>query len=396
MQNELSATNSLLMKEFGGTARPRLLFVVNVDWFFMSHRLPIAKAALSKGYDVHLACGITSLKDEIQTLGIQVHELKLHRSDVSPISIVGSVFQLVVLFLALRPSIVHLVTIKPVLLGGIAARLTRTRRVITAISGLGYIFTAKGNFARLRRVVVRVLYMAALRSKHVTAIFQNFADANLVSKYAGLKKNQIVMIKGSGVDLEKFRPQPLPEGDTVVTFAARLLVDKGIREFVEAAYVLRGEGIKARFLIAGSLDQENPASILPSELKSWCDDGVVELIGHQCNINQLFAASHIIVLPSYREGLPKVVIEAAACGRAVITTDVPGCRDAVISGKTALLVPAAVVAPLAHAMRTLIEDRTRCAAMGAAGRTLAEEKFDVRHVIDAHLSLYARLLALPT
>lgn len=373
------------------TTRPRLLFVVNVDRFFVSHRLPIAEAALTDGYDVHLACADTGLKQFLESRGIRVHELKFGRSDTSPIAAVRNITRVMLLLRALRPDVTHLVTIKPVLLGGIGARLAGAKRVVAAVSGLGYVFLAKGLLAQARRLMVGLLYRIALASKEVVVIFQNPADAQLVTALAGLVPSQIKIIRGSGVDLAWFTPEPLPDGEPVVVFAARLLIDKGVREFVEAAYVLREQGLRARFIVAGDPDLENPASLQKPELDSWCKDGVVELVGHVDDVRQLFARSHLVVLPSYREGLPKVLMEAAACGRAVITSDVPGCRDAVTPEETALLVPPRTVTPLASAMKVLIEDRERCAAMGRAGRRLAEEAFGVRGVVDAHLDIYAQL-----
>lgn len=371
---------------------PRLLFIVNVDWFFVSHRLPIAEAAIREGYEVHLACASTGLKEELEARGLIVHELKLGRRDLSPTSLGGAVMRIAALLRLIRPDIVHLITIKPVLLGGIAARIAGVKNVVAAISGLGYVFISQGLSARVRRAFVSLLYRLALGSRHVVAIFQNPADAADVSKLAGLRAEQVKMIRGSGVDLEQFSPEPLPTGHTVLTFAGRLLIDKGLREFIDAAYMLKAQGVEARFLVAGDPDPDNPSSVDAAQLERWQEEGVVELIGSQEDVEDLFARSHAVVLPSYREGLPKTLAEAAACGRAVVTTDVPGCRDAVTPHKTAFLVPPMTVEPLAMAMKQLIEDRELCAAMGRAGRKLAEEAFGIDGVVDAHLSIYADML----
>ncbi|MEJ7775844.1 MAG: glycosyltransferase family 4 protein [Sphingomicrobium sp.] len=371
---------------------PRLLLVVNVDWFFVSHRLPIAEAAIREGYEVHLACACTGLKEELEARGLIVHELRLGRRDLSLPSLGGGAMRIAALLRSIEPDIVHLITIKPVLLGGIAARLSGVKNVLAAISGLGYVFISQGISARVRRALVSFLYRLALGSRHVVAVFQNPTDAAEVCKIAGLRPEQVKIIRGSGVNLEQLSVKPLIGGDTVLTFAGRLLIDKGLREFIAAACMLKAQGVEARFLVAGDPDPDNPSSVDPAELERWREEGVVELIGYQDEIGDLFARSHAVVLPSYREGLPKTLAEAAACGRAVVTTDVPGCRDAVIPDESALLVPPMTVEPLAMAMKQLIEDRELCAAMGRAGRKLAEDAFGIDRVVDAHLSIYAEML----
>jgi glycosyltransferase involved in cell wall biosynthesis len=370
----------------------RLLLVVNADWFFLSHRLAVAVGAREAGYDVHLACGLTGRREEIEAHGIEVHELPISRRGMSIGEQLGTIRAMAALMRSLRPDIVHLVTIKPVLLGGLAARLARVRAVVAAISGMGYVFIARGAVARLRRAAIGLLYRLALGGRNVTIIVQNPDDATLVTKLAGLDPARIERIRGSGVDLGACAPAPLPEGEPVVVFAARLLGDKGLREFVAAARILKADGVGARFVVAGDPDRDNPASVLPAEIEAWRKEGVAEFVGFQADVPALFAAAHIVVLPSYREGLPKVLLEAAACARAVVTTDVPGCRDAVEAGRTALLVPVMEAEPLAAAIRRLVEDGALCARMGEEGRRLAEAEFSIERVVEAHLAIYGRAL----
>ena len=366
--------------------------MVNADWFFLSHRLPIALAALDAGYEVHLACALTGRRAEIESHGFAVHELPISRRGMSAIEQIATVRAMAALMRSLAPDIVHLVTIKPVLLGGLAARMARVPSVVAAISGMGYIFLARGAMARVRRAAVGLLYRIALGRRNVTVIVQNPDDAALIHKLAGLDPAQIERIRGSGVDLAVCAAAPLPQGEPVVVFAARLLADKGLREFVAAARQLKAEGIAARFVVAGDPDPDNPASVLPAEIEAWRREGVAAFPGFQADIAGLFATAHVVVLPSYREGLPKVLIEAAACGRPVVTTDVPGCRDAVEAGRTALLVPAMEVAALAAAIRHLVEDRELAARMGAEGRRLAEAEFSIERVVAAHLEIYSHAL----
>jgi glycosyltransferase involved in cell wall biosynthesis len=378
-----------------GEATPvkrRLLFVVNVDWFFLSHRLPIAQVALREGYEVHVATALTLPISKLHKLGFVVHPLSLERGSAGVLSALALLLRLRDLFREVRPDLVHLVTIKPVLLGGLAARWARVPAMVAAASGLGTVFTARGAGATLRRVLVSLLYRVALGHPNAVVIFQNRDDRRLVMRLAGLRGERTEVIRGSGVDLARYRAEPYPQGEPVVLMAARLLAKKGVREFAEAARRLR-EDRSARFVLVGDVDADNPTSLKRAEVQAWVDEGIVEWWGHRNDMAAVLALAHVVVLPSYREGLPKVLMEAAACGRAVVTTDVPGCRDAIIPNETGLLVPTRDAAALAAAIRRLIVDRALSEAMGAAGRRLAESAFDVRQVVDRHLAIYQRLLA---
>jgi glycosyltransferase involved in cell wall biosynthesis len=374
-----------------------ILFVVNVDWFFLSHRLPIALAAQEAGYVVHVASGLTDKLPQLLQHGFMVHPLTLSRSQTGLLGNFRIFFSLFTVLRRVRPDLVHLVTIKPVLLGGLAARLVGAPAVVAAVSGLGFVFVAKGWVADLRRGLVAVLYRFALGHANSKVIFQNADDQVLVSQMANLPPERVARIRGSGVDLSAHVLQPWPEGPPVVMLASRLLADKGVREFVEAAAALRhhpgGVGQGVRFVLVGQPDLDNPASLQQDELDAWHAAGLVELWGHRLDMHAVLSLASVVVLPSYREGLPKVLIEAAACGRAVVTTDVPGCRDAIVPGVTGLLVPAKDAVALASAIAELLVDKQRCEAMGAAGRKLAEQAFDVNSVTEQHLSIYNELLS---
>lgn len=372
---------------------PILMYVVNVDWFFVSHRLPIALAAQRNGYQVHVATGITDRLAELEVHGLVVHRLPLDRGASGPASAWRMSVAIWRVFRAVRPDLVHLVTIKPVLFGGLAARLAGVRSVVAAISGLGYVFVARGPFAAIRRMVISAWYWLVFSSAHVLVVFQNTDDRAQLAKSARLPLARSVLIRGSGVNLCDFVAHPLAPCVPVVMLASRLLADKGVREFVQAAILLRRQGCGARFVLVGDVDPANPASLHQSELDAWSRDKVVECWGHRGDMPQVLAQARMVVLPSYREGLPKVLLEAAACGRAIVTTDVPGCRDAIEPGVTGLLVPVRDAFALAHAIRALLDDEPRCRAMGVAGRALAEREFDVRQVIAQHLDLYTRCLA---
>jgi len=370
----------------------RLLFVVNDAEFFVSHRLAIAEAAREAGHDVHIATAPGPGVGEIVRRGFMHHAVPMSRSGGNPIDEARAFHALLGLMRRLRPDLVHLVTIKPVLYGGIAARLGKVPGVVVAISGLGHVFTSGGGRARLLRAALAPLFRFALGHGNIRVIFQNATDREALSRLVRLPEASAVMIRGSGVDLERYRHEPEPSPPLTVVFASRLLKTKGAGEFVQAARLLRQRGLEARFQLAGSVDPGNPATVTADQLESWRQEGVVEILGHRTDIPELFAKAHVVVLPSYYgEGVPKVLLEAAACGRAVVTTDHPGCRDAIEAGVTGLLVPVRDAESLARAIETLLLDPDRRRAMGAAGRRLAEREFGIAGVAREHLRVYQAL-----
>ena len=373
----------------------KLLFLVNVDWFFLSHRLPIAMAAMAAGYEVHLACSFTDRKDEIEALGIIVHDLPISRSGAAIFQEAQTILTLYSLLKETKPDIVHAVTIKPVLYGGMVARILGISSFVAAVSGVGLVFVAEGLLARLRKYLVKNLYRLAINWRGVKVIFQNSSDVKVLQSEIGLASDQFEIINGSGVDLEEYLCKPEPEGDPVVVMAARLLKEKGVYEFIAAAKLIKESGIKARFLLLGEPDYGNPNSVTSSQIDVWRQENIVEFLGHRNDIPHIFSDAHVVVHPSYYgEGLPKVLIEAAACGRAVITTENPGCMAAVKPNITAIIVPVKDAISLAHAMRTLIDDITLRVEMGRQGRILAEEKFSIKTVVEQHLKIYRELLGI--
>jgi glycosyltransferase involved in cell wall biosynthesis len=236
------------------------------------------------------------------------------------------------------------------------------------------------------------MYRLALGNRNLRVIVQNADDHDSLARAASLQGEKVVMIPGCGVDLSAFTPAPPPPGVPVIVMAARLLRDKGVHEFVAAARILKARGSRARFLLVGDPDAGNPTSIDEPELAAWRNETAIELLGYRTDIAQVFGRAHVVVLPSYREGLPKVLIEAAACGRAVVTTDVPGCRDAIEPGVTGLLVPARDAASLASAIERLLLDAGLRDRMGRAGRQLAERKYAIAKVVSAHMDVYRDLM----
>ena len=370
----------------------RLLFVVNTLSFFLSHRYPIAEKALQEGYEVHVACSVDTPMDDLQSHGLYIHPIPLHRSSISLFSNAVTFFYLLHLFIKLRPNIVHLVTIKPIIFGGLAARVTAIPAVVASISGLGFIYTSDGFMALCRKKFVNLAYRIALSHSNINVIFQNDEDRKIILSSTGLNKENTKLIKGSGVDLDRYAFSPMPSGIPIVAFIARLLKDKGLLEFLKAAEEFAELGISARFIVVGQMDTDNPASVTWEVLNPFIKNQAIEFWGHRDNINDIIRACSIVVLPSYREGFPKTLMEAAACGRPIVTTDVPGCRDAIIDGKSGVLVPPKNIKALRNAIANLIRHPKNCTSFGKAGRALAETEFDINFIVAKHMSLYSSML----
>jgi glycosyltransferase involved in cell wall biosynthesis len=375
------------VKERTGT----ILFFVNSPDFFLSHRLPVALAAKELGFSVHVATGPGSSAQRIVDVGLRHHFIPLSRGGINPFSEMKCIFHILFLLLRVKPDLLHLVTIKPVLYGGVLGRLVRTPSVVYAISGLGTLFIGGSAFNFILRLVFGFLVSFAFGHSNSRIIFQNVDDFDALSDVARVPGRNVVFIKGSGVDLRQYVFAPEPTGVPVVTFAGRLLKDKGVLEFVEAAREIRRRGVEVHFWLAGATDAESRSSISPEYLRHLTNEGIITVLGHRSDVPKLLSASNIIVLPSYREGFPKVLIEAAACGRAIVTTDVPGCRDAVHDGDTGVIVPPRDVSALASAIKGLIEDPARRSRMGVNGRSMAEREFSIDRVVDMHLKIYREL-----
>lgn len=368
----------------------KILFVVNNPAFFLSHRLPIALKAKEEGYEVAVATMPGQAVAQIVAHGLRHFVIPMSRSGMNPFAELRTIYALYRLYRNYQPDLVHLVTIKPVLYGGIAARLARVKAVVYAISGLGFLFTRERKGIDWVSQITRQLYRLALGHRHSRVIVQNDNDRQILLDMGAMQEAQAVKIRGAGVDVAVFATQPEPLKPVVVTMAARLLKDKGVMEFVEAAGISARHGRDIRWQLAGTPDPGNPASVTQAEVQSWGPE--VKVLGEVKDIARLYAQSHIVALPSYREGLPKSLVEAAACGRAVVTTDVPGCRDAIDIEQSGLLVPVRDAQKLYEAVARLAADDNLRLSMGNAGRILALEEFDIRKVVDKHLAIYRELL----
>jgi glycosyltransferase involved in cell wall biosynthesis len=370
----------------------KFLFIVNVDWFFVSHRLSIAIEAISQGHEVHIATTITDKLDLLEQSGLIVHNLDMHRSRIG-ISFLSELWNFFSIIRDVSPDIVHLVTIKPVLIGGVAARLAGVPALVSAVSGLGIVFSSNNFKYKFIRWALYPFYCLAFGHKNQKVIFQNNNDLRYLVDWGVVSAKKSIMIHGSGVDLGAYIYLPEPKGVPVISFAARLLIDKGVEVFVKASEILQKRKINARFWLIGEPDLGSDNAVTDEQLKDWESAGLVELFGYREDIPNLFSKSNIVTLPSfYGEGLPKVLCEAAACGRAIITTDHPGCCDSVELNKTGMLVPTRDAVALADAISFLLENSTLRNDMGRLGRKRAEDIFDVRQIVAEHIHIYEKLL----
>lgn len=371
-----------------------LAFVVNNADFLVSHRLVLVKGALEAGYRVTAIAPESEAFETLRGLGCQTAHWRLRRTGQKPHEEALALAHLVALYRRLRPDLTHHVTVKAMLYGSIAARATRVPAVVNAVSGLGFVFLSTGLRARARRGALRFGYEFALNSPRSAVILQNDDDERALRELGALKATtRVVKIRGSGVDLSRFTASPQPAGVPLVVVPARMLIDKGIREFVEAARQLKAKGVQARFVLVGGEDVGNPQSVPRAELDAWVKSGVVEWWGHRADMPEVLRQATVVCLPSYREGMPKALMEAAAIGRAIVTTDVPGCRDAVANGQIGRLVPVKNALALATTLGELLEDHLARHRLAEAAGRFAHENFSDTSVLQKHLQLYDSLLS---
>ncbi|GHE38946.1 glycosyltransferase family 4 protein [Sphingobacterium griseoflavum] len=366
-----------------------ILIVTNVDWFLISHRLVLAEAALKAGWRVYVACEDSGRSDEIRASGAEFIPFTFSRSGTNIIQEARLFFRFKELYKRLRPDVVHQITIKPVVYGSLAARLEGIPGIVNAISGLGYMF-AHGEVGVFQRFILRLMKIGANR-RGVSFIFQNDDDRSILTRFNVLNQaNRVEIIKGSGVDLKKFGFSPLPDTGLIkILLPCRMLWDKGVKELREASELLKARySDKIQFVLVGMADDKNKAGVPETYLRDWDDGKYVVWMGQQSDMVKFYRACHIVVLPSYREGLPKTLIEACAIGRPIVTTDAVGCKDCVDQGVNGIKVPVKDSSALATALEEMINNRELMIRMGSAGREKAEKEFDVVGVIDKHLQIY--------
>ncbi|MBL1140656.1 MAG: NAD-dependent epimerase/dehydratase family protein [Proteobacteria bacterium] len=366
----------------------KLIIVVSEAWVFMSHRLPLAKAAIAAGYDVTVITRVGELKETLANEGINVINLDFVRSSRWPIKDLINLIKLVNILNRQKVDIIHNVSMKIILLGTIAGLLSKTKVIVNAFTGLGYVFSSQEFHARVIRLFLVPVLKILLKNNHCHAIFQNPDDMALFASLGIIEKERTVLIRGSGVDINQFSQSHDDNLVPVVMLASRMLWDKGIGEFVEAAKLAAEDNLNARFVLVGDVDPQNPMSIPKSKLNSWSGEGYVNWLGHSNEMPSVLKSSTVVCLPSYREGLPKVLLEAAAIGRPLVATDVPGCREIVIDGENGILVKLKDVDSLYEAIKKLVLDEEMRRSMGKNSRKLVEEKLSTDIINAQTIQLY--------
>jgi glycosyltransferase involved in cell wall biosynthesis len=369
----------------------KILFLTTEGSSFWSHRLTLARQAQRDGAEVVIMVPHSQFTSFLEREGFRVIPWDLSRRSLNPWREITSLLQVFRAYRTEQPDIVHHIALKPVLYGGIAARFTKNLPVVNTITGLGPVFINSGVRMNFLRLILVSLLKFAVNNKAARVICQNEADGQVLIKLGISSPEKIVLIPGFGVDLQRFIPSLEPEGAPVVLLPARMLREKGVHEFVEAATLLKNLGVPVRMVLLGSPDENNPGCIPQQQIESWARSGAVEWWGHSQDMPAAFSQSHIVCLPSYGEGLPKVLLEAAACSRPIITTRVSGCSTVVQSGVNGILVPARDPKAIADAVLSLLHDANLRNQMGAAGRAKVVDQFsdlDVsRRIIEVYLEL---------
>jgi len=374
----------------------KVILFANTDWYLYNFRLPFAHYLRERNFEVVMLSPHGTYGALLEAQGFRWISLTMNRRSLNPCRELGLVRRISAVYASEKPDIVHHFTIKPVVYGSLIARWHGIQRSVNAVTGMGHVFTDDGYKARLLRPLVRSLMKAALGGQGSRLILQNKHD---VETFVGAElstREQTRLIMGSGVDTNRFRPTSGMRGRSGmrVLLASRLLWDKGIREYMEAARIIRNQGLKIEFLLAGSPDPGNPGSVTPAEAASWQQTGVVTYLGHVSDMPRLLSAIDAVVLPSYYgEGVPRCLLEAAASGLPIVTTSEPGCREIVEDGENGLLVPARDAEALAAAIRLLHDEPAERLRMGAAGREKVLREFDQQIVFEKTFSLYQELLA---
>jgi len=377
----------------------KAVLFANTDWYLYNFRRALALALQRQGYEVLLISPAGPYGDKLRALGLRWKSVPMARRSLNPLREAALLWHLVRLLRREQPTLVHGFTIKCAVYGSLAARLAGVPARVNAVAGMGYVFTSPQLKARLLRPVVRSLLRLALGGNGARLILQNADDVALFRQAGLVDPEHIRLIRGSGVNCAQFaagmRARPPGDGRMRVLLASRLLWDKGLAEFVAALRQLRLQGRTVHALLAGTPDPGNPATVPEATIREWVAEGLVSWLGHVDDMAGLLGSVDVVVLPSHREGLPRTLVEAAACGLPLITTDVPGCREVVSDGVDGLLVPRGDSKALAQAIRRLQDDPELARRLGVAARLKARSQFDEHIVIQRTLEVYAELCESP-
>ena len=353
----------------------KILLVANTDWYLFNFRLSLAHTLRNQGWEPVLVSPSGPFATELESSGFRWLPVSIDRRGILPHTELQTLRGLRTIYREEIPDLIHHHTVKPVLYGTLAARSSGIRAIVNSITGLGYVFLSRGITARVLRLLLKPAYRFALADRRVHVIFENRGDRKFFIDRGLVQSDQQTLIEGVGVDLDRYRPVEEVPGVPLVIMASRMLWDKGVQEFVEAATLLRRKGTEARFALVGAPDLGNPASIPVGQIEGWAERGHVEWWGYRRHMPSVYDASHIVTLPSHFEGLPTVLLEAAASGRALVATDIPGNREVVIDGKNGLLVPVGDAIALSKALERLISNTALRREMGMKGRELVERRF---------------------
>lgn len=371
----------------------KILFLVTEDWYFWSHRLALARKVRRMGAEVLVMTHVDKLGEAMNWKGFEIIPWHISRGSLNPIRELSAFLQVLRAYRRTRPDLVHHVALKPVVYGGLAARLCGGLLTINTTTGLGEVFTSRSPAMALLRSFLLLALRFALGGRNSRTIVQNAENRDLLIGARVIPPDRIFLIRGSGVDPGEFVPHPEPSGVPVVAVISRMLWGKGIGEFVAAAEMVRKQGIQGQFVLVGDLDPHNPGAIPVAQLRSWEQAGVVEWWGHRNDMVNLLSQVNLVCLPShYGEGVPKVLIEASACARAIVTTDAPGCRDIVRHGENGFLVPVRDAGALARSIADLLGNPALRAQMGIRGRAIVMREFSEEQVLRETFGVYARLL----
>ena len=368
---------------------PKLLYLVTEDWAFCSHRLPMARAARAAGYEIIVATRVEAHRERIEAEGFRVHALDWRRRGNGPWATLRAVFDIAALYRRERPDLIHHVAMKPVIVGGLAAWLAGRRAVVNALTGLGYVFIGESPVKLPIRAVIRFV----LKQPGSRLLLQNHDDARFLVSRGFADPDRLTVIRGSGIDIEHYAPLPEPAtGPVTVAYVGRMLEDKGVPTLVEAHRRVRERGVDLRLLLVGTPDPENPTSVTEATLREWTARPGLEWRGAVSDVRTVWRDAHFAVLPSRREGLPKSLLEAASCARALVATNVPGCREIARAGQNALLVPPDDATALAEALETLATDAPLRARFAAVSRALVVSDLAAGPVGARTVELYQSVL----
>lgn len=369
--------------------KQKILFFATEDWFVCSHWLPIIAGAINAGYEVVVVTRVNKYGEKIIQCGARLIPFDMSRRGKNVFSELNTIFRLMQIYREVRPDIAHHVAMKPMLYGSLCSHLVRIPHTVNWVAGMGWLFISSSKQAKLLQLIVRKVLNVLL--SHTYVIVEN-KDDQAVMEEIGVSAGFLRLIRGAGVDTLSFATSSESESIPLVVLPARMLFDKGVAEFVEAATILKNRGVSARFALVGEPDAQNPASVTEHQLNAWNKMGAVEWWGRREDMPEILKMSHIVCLPSYREGLPKALLEAASCSRPIVTTDVPGCREVVYEGENGYLVEVRNSEALADALYKLLIDKELRQRMGQSGRTRVIKEFSRELVVEKVLAIYREAL----